>query len=77
MLLLMSDYIDIPSTTHTGPGVGLVRVRADSPEAVAWLAAQSKPRVPHGPGTELMKLLKSWGYKVAEEIGGDYIMVPA
>lgn len=41
----MSDeWIDIPLSTHTGPGTALIRVRADSPEAVAWLARQPKPR---------------------------------
>jgi hypothetical protein len=57
----VSDYLDIPSPHHTGPGTSLVRVRADSPEALAWLARQPKPRPARGPGTELKKLLASWG----------------
>jgi hypothetical protein len=53
----LSDYIDVP----TGIGNRRKRLPADHPEAVAWLAAQSKPRAGRGPGTELVKLLASIG----------------
>ena len=54
----MSAHIDVP----TGVGNRRKRLPADHPEAVAWLAAQQpKSRVAGGPGTELKKLLASWG----------------